>query len=527
VAISPDGKWAASGTGPPWDIAHDIDRAEIRLWDVETGRERRLFDSLIGAVLSVAISPDGKLLAAAGGHYEPQVGGWLKLWDATTGEPRPLPIPNVSGMTSMSVAFSRDGKWLAIGYGHYMGGTVGRLTLIEVATGQTWTPPHPPDFGITGLAFCAHPDRPLLAASGLRGIEVWDWKSRTLAREFASQVTLRHDGISGHYGSVLSVAFNHDGEKIASGGFDRTVRLWELTADRVPRTLYGHKGYALGVAFSPDGTLLASVGEDRCVRLWVVATGRELAEFNGHTGHVFAVAFHPDGRRILSGGVDGVIKVWDVRRSLPVAYEKQPWWVTGAAFSRNNRLVATESDAWRMHLAEGRTPEELSRLRSDIQVETKYWDAETGEEVQPSAIPGAELPFEAVSRLADFTVTSPDGRLVAKIDKEIAPNDVRVIDPATGVVACTLVGHTDLVTCIAFSRNGRRIATTSNDRTVKLWDAQTGLEVLTLRGHTAAIDCVAFSPDGHRLVSGSNDRTARVWDATPLGSETPREGDEP
>jgi WD40 repeat protein/serine/threonine protein kinase len=527
VAVSVDGKWTASGTGPPYDLAHDTDRSEISLWDIETGLERRRIGGLIGAVQAVAISPDDKLLAAAGGYYEPERGGWLGLWDATSGKPLPLPTGTVSGMTGNGVGFSPDGKWLAVGYGSYMGGRSGRLMLIELATGQTWTPPHPPDFGITGLAFCDHEDRSLLAASGSRGIEVWDWKARTLAREFASQVTSLHDGISGHYGSVLSVAFDHDGRKIASGGFDRTVRLWELTADKVPRTLYGHKGYALGVAISPDGTLVSSVGEDRSVRLWAVATGRELAKFNGHTGHVFAVAFHPDGRRILSGGVDGVVKVWDLRRSRPVAYEKQPWWITGAAFSRDNRLVATESDQWRMHLEEGRTPEELSRLRSEIQVETKYWDAETGEEVQPSAIPGAELPFGAVNRLADFTVTSPDGRHVAKIDKESARNDVRVIDPATGRVACTLVGHTDLVTCVAFSPNGRRIATTSNDRTVKLWDAETGQEVLTLRDHTAGVLCVTFSPDGHRLVSGSIDRTARIWDATPLGSETHREGDEP
>ena len=67
--------------------------------------------------------------------------------------------------------------------------------------------------------------------------------------------------------------------------------------------------------------------------------------------------------------------------------------------------------------------------------------------------------------------------------------------------------------------DGRRIATTSHDRTVKLWDAETGQEVLTLRDHTAGVICVAFSPDGHRLVSGSIDRTARVWDARPLKSE--------
>ena len=124
------------------------------------------------------------------------------------------------------------------------------------------------------------------------------------------------------------------------------------------------------------------------------------------------------------------------------------------------------------------------------------------------------------SSLQQVTPTSPSPAPTAggsrRSTRTNAPNDVRVIDADSGRVLFTLVGHTHSVTCIAFSPDGRRIATASHDRTVKLWDAETGLEVLTLRGHTAGVLCVAFSPDGHRLVSGSIDRTARVWDATPL-----------
>ena len=80
-----------------------------------------MFDGLIGAVQAVAISPDSKLLAATGGHHEPQAaGGWLKLWDATTGKPLPLRTESVSGMVGMGVAFSPDGRFLAVGYGHHM-----------------------------------------------------------------------------------------------------------------------------------------------------------------------------------------------------------------------------------------------------------------------------------------------------------------------------------------------------------------------------------------------------------------------
>ena len=94
---------------------------------------------------------------------------------------------------------------------------------------------------------------------------------------------------------------------------------------------------------------------------------------------------------------------------------------------------------------------------------------------------------------------------------------MKIWDLSTGRVL-DLRGHTDLVEGLACSPDGRRLATGSDDRTIKLWDTTTGEEVFTLRGHTAGVICVAFSPDGRRIASGGWDRTVRVWDTSPPAS---------
>jgi hypothetical protein len=126
------------------------------------------------------------------------------------------------------------------------------------------------------------------------------------------------------------------------------------------------------------------------------------------------------------------------------------------------------------------------------------------------------------------SATSPDGRLQARVlsgsnlfdsglrSKSYTTSTVEVRDLKAGRVLYTLIGHSADVVSIAFSPDGRRIATASYDRTAKLWDTATGREVFTLRGHAGAVVSLAFSPNGHRIVSTSFDGTARLWDASPF-----------
>jgi WD40 repeat protein len=216
------------------------------------------------------------------------------------------------------------------------------------------------------------------------------------------------------------------------------------------------------VAYSPDGTRIASASMDGTVKLWESATGRERFTFTGHGGTVLAVRFSPDGRRVASAGLDQAVKVWDP--------------ATGRLF---------------------------------LSLDCASADGALG-------LKGGMLAF------------SPDGRRIAGCSGSgsISPGEVRVWDAATGQRLLTLRGHSNHVNAVAYSPDGTRLATASNDQTVKLWEAATGEEVLTLRGHNSGVLDLAFSPDGQRLATGSIDHTVKIWVAsrdrrTPLVNESP------
>ncbi|MEU6745168.1 NB-ARC domain-containing protein [Spirillospora sp. NPDC046719] len=322
-----------------------------------------------------------------------------------------------------------------------------------------------------------------------------------------------------HTGSVSSVLFSPDGTRALTGSSDGTGRVWEVATGRELLRLTGHTGSVNAVAFSPDDTRALTGSSDRTARIWEVATGRELLRLTGHAGSVSSVAFSPDGTRTLTGSSDGTARLWEVatgRELLQLTGHTGP--VNAVAFSPDDTRALTGSSDRTARNWEVATGRELLQLTHTGSVSSVLFSPDGTRTLTGSSDGTARLWEMATGReLLQLTHTgsvssvlfSPDGTRALTGSSD---GTARLWEVATGREILQVTGHAGSVSSVVFSTDGTRALTGSSDGVVQVWEVATGRELLQLTGHTGPVNAVAFSPDDTRALTGSSDGTARNWE---------------
>jgi WD40 repeat protein len=486
----------------------------VRIWNITTGRRIALRKTK-NRIDAVAFSADGRWLAA--GDYE----GTITLWsmDQKTSELHQIASNPAYHGGIDSVAFSPDGRWLA-----FIGTAVHFLTLPKLQAAAILSKPPSDDFGPSSMAFSPR-DKTLFVGLSNGNIEHWDVRTR------------RKIGVLiGHKGYVNGLAFSPDGQYLASGSWDNTVRLWNMTTPKpnCVHTFIGHANKVTCVAFSPDGNWLAS-GAGQEIKLWNIPPrtydenpcklktpsgdwppnimgGLALLKdgipthfiLNGqkntvtlwnsispqravfHAEAPVSAAYSPDHNILAIGTREGKVYFYDAKSGhgqvpLTVDVRQNENNVAGLAFSPDGRMLATASGDPTL---------------------VKLWD-------WPSLHP--IMKFEHTNSAAGIAF-SPDGKTLAAANWQ---GRVYLFDLVTRKQTDWLA-HVKAVRDVAFSPDGKTLATASEDETVKLWNVATQRELITLSGPTSDVKHIAFSPDGTVLAAIEANKTIWLYPASPL-----------
>jgi WD40 repeat protein/tetratricopeptide (TPR) repeat protein len=289
------------------------------------------------------------------------------------------------------------------------------------------------------------------------------------------------------------------------------------------------------VSFNSDGQLLASGARDGTVKLWEIPSGKLLQTLEGHTDNVSTVSFYPVGNFLASGSRDGTIRLWR-----PGLWEKSSWTLLKTL---DNNVTSQYGVINRSDIKSFAFSPDGKFLISGVEesfppmTRAKFWEMPSGTELKI---------WKGHEGGGKFITLSPDGKLLASEVREMGPlyyakseglpsryptlegNDEKSLLPEvrvgpinlyempSGTLIKKLEGHSQEVLSLAFSSDSKLLASGGEDQTVRLWDISSGTVVNTLTGHTGSVNTVAFSPDGTLLASGADDATIKLW-AVPSG----------
>lgn len=283
--------------------------------------------------------------------------------------------------------------------------------------------------------------------------------------------------LSAHSQPVWSTAISANGQILASGSQDNSIKVWDLNSGQILYTLLGHNDTVRSLAISADGRILASGSGDSTIKLWNLQTGKLFATLSGHSSPVWSVAIARDGQTLISACEDGTINIRNLR--------------TGG-------LREIKSGHSSRIFSVALSPDEQSLATGSKDKTIKIWNLSTGKLLRT---------INGHSDAVRDVVFSPDGQKLASASWD---KTIKIWQLQTGKQLQTLTGHSDRVVSIAFSADGQSLASAGIDKTIKLWDVQTGKILQNLSAHSDWVLSLA-SDRGHTLVSSSKDNTIKIW----------------
>ncbi len=435
--------------------------ATVRVWDAAGTYARAVVEKdPADSVLCLAFSPDGATLATG------IAGGAVHLWPTDwSADPRTVPMGRAD---PIDLAFSSDGKKLAAAMADRT------VAIYDTADRKGIASAPAKGLALTALAFSPDGARVVTAERpGLPGesdVSVWDAAT-------AEVLTT----LSVHKRDIFDIAFSPDGKTIATVSADGTARLTDPATGTLRRTLgIPRLRAACPPAFSPDGRIMAFPCDDATVRMFDVAAGTFLPII-ALPAPAYDLAWDPAGGRLLVTCSDKALHLIDAKTGRTLRALKNPKFhhIKAVAFSPDGRLFA-----------------HAERAQGGVGGKVWVWDSAT---YQPLHILSPEL-----GSLEDV-VFSADGKTLACSGGK----DIQLYDVATGKGRRTLTGHTDDIYRLAYSSTNL-LASAGRDRTIRLWPSGGRPRVLT--GHGRYVVGLAFSPDGSRLASTSQDATIAIWD---------------
>ncbi len=284
--------------------------------------------------------------------------------------------------------------------------------------------------------------------------------------------------LKSHTEAVWATAISANGQVLASGSEDCTVKVWNAATGQLQRTLMGHKDTIRALAMSADGRILASGSGDTTVKLWDLSTGKLISKLSGHSSPVWSVGLTKDGQTLISASEDGSINIWNLRTGAVKTIES----------AHNGRIFAVAL-----------SPDEQTFATGSLDHTIKIWHLSTGKLIR--TINGHT---DAVRSIA----YSPDGKQLASGSWD---KTIKIWKAQTGEKLQLIEGHSDRIVALTFSNDGQQLASSGIDPVIKLWDVKSGKLLHEVPGHTDWVLSLTTVPSNNNLISSSKDRTIKIW----------------